>query len=210
LILFLVCSLASLDSLNRSGNYAELVRRAPGVLESCATRRDSAAVTELSAFGLVALGRTDEAAEQFRMLLALAPDTRLDPETVSPKIRQVFERVRLEESARRGTTPAAIPDTVILRTKPSLAALVPGLEQVRTREAGKGYGLLAAGLVTVAGSVLAHVEYNRAHQDYLRQTELVKIEKSYRTANNWYKTRTFTISSAGIVWLYSLLDAVFF
>jgi hypothetical protein len=210
LILLILCGLASLDSLYQSGSYAELVRQAPAALESSATRTDSAAVMRLHGYGLVALGRGDEAAEQFKMLLAIAPDTRLDPETVSPKIRQVFERARLDIAARRENLPPARTDTLTLRTKPSLAVLVPGLEQVRTREPGKGYALLAAGLAAVAGSVFTHLEYNDAHRYYLEQTELGKIQQSYRVADNWHKARMVSISATGLIWLVSLLDATVF
>ncbi len=208
MILLLLCALSPLDSLYLAGDYAQVVRRAAPALESCATRDDSAAVLRLGAFGLAALGRTDEAAEQFRMLLALAPDTRLDPQAVSPKIRQVFERVRLEVAAQR--PPQVRVDTVTVRLKPGPAVLIPGLAQVRTKEPGKGYALLAAGALTVAGAVFTHVSYNDAHRYYLEQTELGKIQQSYRAANNWYKARTVCLSSAGLVWLYSLLDATVF
>lgn len=209
LILLVLCAL-SLDGLYQSGDFTEVVRQSPAALAAAATRADSAEIARLTAFSLVALGRGEEAAGQFRLLLRLAPGSQLDPETVSPKIRQVFERVRLESAARQDTAPAPRIDTLILRSKPSPAALLPGIEQLKTRELGKGYALLAAGLATVGGSVLTHVRYNEAHRYYLQQTELGEIEKSYRVSNNWYKARTVCISSAGLVWLYSLLDAVFF
>jgi len=210
IVLLLVCSLVQIQDLYRAGEYEQVVERSAGLLTEAGSVKDSVEAYRLRAFALVALGRNREAATAFASLLDLVPEYGLDPETVSPKIRAVFEQVKA------GRKPAPEPDartevridTVRVGRRASLAALVPGLAQVQEGKPVKGWLLLGAGVVSVAGLVFTHVNYQDAHEDYLAATELHDIEDRYRAANNWYRARSITVGTTGAVWLYSLVDAL--
>ncbi len=53
----------------------------------------------LSATALVALGRSEEAAENFARALNMKPDLKLDEQTTPPKILRLFTQVRDGRSA---------------------------------------------------------------------------------------------------------------
>ena len=99
-------------------------------------------------------------------------------------------------------------DTVRVGQRASLSALVPGLAQVQNDKPVKGYLLLGAAAVSVAGLVLTHVNYQEAHDEYLAATELREIEDRYRSVNTWYQARSVCIGTTAGVWLYSLVDAL--
>lgn len=210
ILLLLVGSLLQVQELYRAGEYEQVVEQTAAVLAEAATVEDSVEAYRLRGFALVALGRNREAAAAFAGLLDLVPGFELDPETVSPKIRAVFEQVRA------GGKPAPGPgvrievrtDTIRVGQRASLAALVPGLTQVRNDRPVKGYLLMGAGVISVAGLVFTHVGYSQAHDEYLAATELHAIEDRYRTANTWYRARSISIGTTGAVWLYSLVDAL--
>jgi hypothetical protein len=207
ILLLLLAAATPIDSLYSSGNYEAVVEQAPLFLASPALGPDdSIAVNLLYASALVALGRTGEASTVFRGLLARQPDLVLAPERFSPKIRGVFEQVRAE-SPLAPATPTKT-DTVYLRRRAPLSALVPGFDQIRNRQPVKGWAMLGAGALAVAGAGLSHALYNRSRGDYVSATEPNDISSRYATANAWYKTRAVAVGSALGIWLYSLIDAL--
>lgn len=207
ILLLLLAAVTPIDSLYNSGNYEAVVEQAPSFLAGTALGPDdSTAVNLLYASALVALGRTGEASIVFRGLIARQPDLVLAPERFSPKIRNVFRQVR-DESLLAPAVPTKT-DTVYLRRRAPLSALVPGLYQVRNRRPVQGWALLGAAAIAVAGAGLSHVRYNQTHGDYLAATEPSAISERYATANTWYRTRAVAVGSALGIWLYGLIDAL--
>jgi tetratricopeptide (TPR) repeat protein len=211
-VLLLVCSLVQVQDLYRAGEYEQVVERSAGLLAEAGSIQDSVEAYRLRAFALVALGRNREAAIAFQELLDLAPDLALDAETVSPKIRAVFEQVK---AGRKAQSASAVEpriqvrtDTILVGRRASLAALVPGLAQVQNHKTVKGYMLLSLGAVSVAGLIATHVAFENAHDEYLAATELHEIDERYQTANTWYRARSVCIGTTGLTWLYSLVDAL--
>ncbi|UCG42724.1 MAG: tetratricopeptide repeat protein [candidate division WOR-3 bacterium] len=210
MLLLLVCSLVQVQDLYRSGEYEQVVEQSAVLLADARTIEDSVEAYRLRGFALVALGRNREAAAAFEGLLDVAPGHELDPETVSPKIRAVFDQVK----AGRKPKPEPFVQTEVRTDKvrvghrASLSVLVPGLAQIRNRKPVRGYLLLGAGAVSVAGLVFTYVNYQQAHDQYLAATELQEIEDRYRTANTWYQARSVSIGTTGAIWLYSLVDAL--
>lgn len=211
-VLLLVCSLVQVQDLYLAGEYEQVVERSSGLLAEAVTVQDSVQAYRLRAFALVALGRNREATTVFHDLLDLAPELTLDAETVSPKIRAVFEQVKAGRKSQ--SAPAAESriqvrtDTVRVGRRASLSALVPGLAQVRNSKPVRGYLLLGAGVISVAGLVFTHVNYQDAHAEYLAATELREIEDRYRNANTWYRARSVCIGTTSLTWLYNLVDAL--
>ena len=209
MILLLLCAaLAPLDSVYQAGDYERVVQLAPSFLaDSARTAADSDAVTRTYAFALVALGRTDEAAAMFRILIAKDPGLTLDPEAVSPKIRAVFESVKAQMAAPPPQQTAP-PETLYLRRPIPLSVLVPGLHQMKTGRLAAGYTLAGATALSLAGLVLSHVEYNNARADYLRASTPQDIADRYQTSDNWSHARVVLSGTAIAFWLVGLITAL--
>jgi hypothetical protein len=191
-----------LESEYNAGQYEQVVADAPAELAGPgASRSDSIRTYELDAFSLIALGRNDEASGVFRRLLIVDPNVKLDPESTSPKIQAVFDQVREAQSSAVSRQPPAV-------GRQPLAALVPGLGQIRNHQPAKGYALLGVFAVSLAGVGLSQADFDHAHQAYLQATTPTAIEARYQTANGWYRARTVCIGAAAVVWLASLVDAL--
>ncbi len=212
IVLLLVCSLVHVQDLYRAGEYEQVVELSAGLLVEAGSIQDSVEAYRLRAFALVALARNREAAVAFQELLDLAPDLTLDAETVSPKIRAVFEQVKADRKSRPGSAVESRvqirTDTVRIGRRASLSALVPGLAQVHNRKPVKGYLLLSIGAVSAAGMIASHMAFENAHDEYLAATELHEIDDRYQTANAWYRARSVCIGTTSLTWLYSLVDAL--
>jgi hypothetical protein len=200
-----------LDSAYQAGDYERVVQLAPAFLaDSARTAADSSAIDRTCAFALVALGRTDEAAAVFHRLLAKDPGLTLNPETVSPKIRAVFESVKAQ-LALPPSPPAprpSLPETVYLRRPVPLSVLVPGLHQMKTGRPAAGYALAGATALSLAGLVLSHVEYNNARADYLRASTPQDIADRYQTSDNWSHARVILSGTTIASWLVGLITAL--
>jgi len=208
-VLLLVLALTPLQDQYNAGDYERVVAQAESVLaQPGLSGPDSLEVRQLYAFSLVALGRTDEATAVFKLIIAGRPDLVLDPEKVSPKIRAVFEAAKEQMPARPAPVPKVHVDTVMLRQPVPMSVLVPGLSQIRARKNAKGYVLLGAGVVSLAGLGISHFSYNRAHSDYLAASEPQEISNTYQTADDWYRSRYAFAGAAAAVWLLSLIDGL--
>jgi hypothetical protein len=207
-LLLLFAALAPLDSLYQAGDYERVVQVVPGFLaDSARTAGESAAVNLTYASALVALGRTDEAAAVFRNLLAKDPNLKLDPETVSPKIRAVFESAKTEVTVP--PVPKNVPpETVYIRRPVPLTVLIPGLHQIKTGRPEAGYALAGATALSIAGLLLSHVAYNHARTDYLQASSPQEIADHYRDANNWSHARVVLSGTTVAFWLTGLLTAL--
>ena len=198
-----------LDSIYRAGDYERVVQLAPVFLaDSARTAADSGAVDRTYAFALVSLGRTDDAAAVFRRLLAQDPRLTLDPETVSPKIRAVFESVKAQTAAPPPPQKTVPPETVYLQKPVSLSVLIPGLHQVQTNRPALGYALAGATALSLAGIIVSHVEYNNARADYLQASSPADVDTRYRTADNWSHARLVFSGTAVAAWVVGLITAL--
>jgi len=207
-ILVFLFSLLPLVEQYNAGNYEAVVARADSVLaETNITRADSLRIRKLHAFSLIALGRSRQAESIFLALLEQYPNLELDPSEVSPKIRAVFDEVKRNAAARQSPVPIRV-DTLRLRQPVPLSVLVPGISQLQGHKSVKGYALLGAMAVSLAGFGVSHLSYNQAHRDYLAATQPQQIVDEYQAANAWYRTRIVFSGGAAAVWLLSLLDGL--
>ncbi|HTW92912.1 MAG TPA: hypothetical protein VMH22_14570 [bacterium] len=198
-----------LDSLYQSGDYERVVQLAPAFLaDSARSAADSGSVNRTYAFALVALGSTDEASAVFRSLIARDPSLTLDPQTVSPKIRAVFESVKASPSSIAPSPSLLAPRPIYRREPMPLTVLVPGLYQARTGRPTAGYALAGATALSLAGLVLSHVEYNGARTSYLSSSAPNDIADSYRKADGWSHARLVFSGSALAFWLIGLVSAL--
>jgi hypothetical protein len=208
-VLLLLLALTPLQDQYNAGNYERVVAQAESVLaQPRLTRPDSLETRQLYAFSLVALGRNDEATAVFKLIIAGQPDLVLDPEKVSPKIRAVFETAKEQMPARPAPAPKVHVDTVMLRQPVPISVLVPGLSQIQARKSTKGYALLGASILSLAGLGISHFSYNRAHSDYLAASEPQEISEGYQTANGWHRSRYAFAGATVAVWLLNLIDGL--
>lgn len=213
-----------LDSLYQAGGYERVVQLAPAFLaDSARSAADSGSMNRTYAFALVALGRTDEAAAVFRDLIARDPNLTLDPQTVSPKIRAVFDSVK-GQMGKTGTAPSQGPvrfpgtvpvlpgsvpaEAIYRRQSMPLSVLVPGLCEVRTGRPTVGYALAGATALSLAGLVCSHVEYNGARTAYLNASAPEDITDRYHAADGWSHARLVFSGTAVAFWLVSLVSAL--
>ena len=209
ILLLLTAALAPLDSVYQAGDYERVVQLAPSFLaDSAHTVADSINVNRTCAFALVALGRTDEAAAVFRGLIAANPDMTLDPETVSPKIRTVFEDVKAQMVPAPRPKEVVPAETVYQRQPVPLSVLIPGLHQITTGRQFSGYALAGAAALSLAGVALGHFEYYDARAEYLKASAPADIDARYRTADNWSHARLVFSATAVLSWLVSLITAL--
>jgi tetratricopeptide (TPR) repeat protein len=87
----------------RAVELTEQTRRdVEGRGDSADLRERRARLEVIAATALVALGRSEDAAESFARALRADPELELDPERTPPKIRRLFQQVR-EQATRQGT-----------------------------------------------------------------------------------------------------------
>ena len=196
-----------LDSMYQAGNYERVVELAPAFLaDSARSAADSCNLERTCAFALVALGRNDEAAKEFRTLLARDPNLTLDPETVSPKIRAVFDAAKTQALL---SPPPSLPSPPTLRPRPMpLSVLIPGLYQAQSGRRVIGYSLLGATGLTLAGLVFSQVQYNDARAGYLSASTPPDIAGRYRAADDWSHARLVLSGTAVAFWLVGLITAL--
>jgi len=209
MLLLLLGTLTSLDSIYRAGDYERVVQLAPVFLaDSARNPAESSSVSRTYAFALVAQGRTDEAAAVFRRLISKDPSMMLDPAAVSPKIRAVFESVKAQTVAPPAPHKTVPPETLYLRQPVPLSVLVPGLHQIRTGRPGLGYALAGATALSLAGLLFSHIEYGDARAEYLKASTPQDIADRYRIADNWSRARLVLSGTAVTSWLIGLITAL--
>ncbi len=165
------------------------------------------------AFSLVALSREAEAEDKFKLLLALKPETDLNPEFVSPKIIAVFRNARAGQQ-RAAAPPGRSGSPLVGEGRPAKpGALIrslawPGWGQSYRGQARKGRIFKVASLAAVAGLVAAQAGTSYAHNRYLEAGDPGRIEGTYTTYNRWYRARNLAINVAVTVWVLGAVDVM--
>ena len=166
---------------------------------------------------LILYARGDEldASAQFRAALSLDPELRLDPLLVSPVTLAFFEDIKADFSRERAAEqePAnAIRYYVRLEDPRQPAtwrsALIPGWGQRYKGETTKGWVLTGLWAVSSASTLVAHVQYQQAHQDYLSETDPTQIDQRRETQDLWYNTRGALALGMVAIWSFSAADAL--
>lgn len=184
-------------------HYGETISLARRFIEEGASAGDEAEARRLTAFSYVALGLNDDALEEFQSILRMKPDFELDPVRTSPKIATIFEQAR--EDVKHEHAADTMRDEK--RVAAAWSALFPGLGQIYKGQKGKGYIMAASQIMLIAGTIYSHIEYDRAHQDYLRSADPEEIERSYEDYNRWHRARVMFGGAAIALWAYSHIDA---
>jgi len=198
---------AQVKELYQQGQY-ELVISVTDSLLRDSTAADRIEVMKYRAFALIARGRTDIARQIFNEILTRDPLATLDPRTVSPKIVNIFEEVR---RSRVWLAPVKV-RVETLRVRPStksimLSFVYPGVGQVCRRRKIAGWSLIGGETIALSGLVASSIIFDAAHDQYQAETNPELIPEKYDRANRWYRIRIGFISTACLVYLYSIIDA---
>jgi hypothetical protein len=159
-----------------------------------------AALQVTAGFALIMLEREAEARTYFERALVAKPTLRLDPISVSPKFRVVFDEVReafeqrdLESAPKLSATPQVRNSSRVLNL------LLPGVGFIREGNALRGagwLGLTAASAIWFAASL---AENFNAREKYLAATDPAKIRGAYNDYDDAHRQAwTAGILSAGI------------
>lgn len=168
------------------------------------------------AFAYIAIGNSEEAKGAFRSALDLRPNLSLDPIYVSPKIIAIFNEVKTEKEREQediGIQPREselISNVARMNMKRGGAwrsLILPGWGQRYKGHKRKAIVFFAAHTINVGTLLYAHLQMNRAHDDYLKAREPSTIESKYDKYNSFYKLRNYCLLSTAAVWLYSHIDA---
>lgn len=165
----------------------------------------------------VATGNMESAKTQFKKILALDPETEMDPLTTSPKIVSVFEQAKreYEEETRAGPpdtlppllTPARPAEGIWL--VPALKSfLLPGLGQLGNGDQTKAVVFMSSEAVSLVGLAVSQVWYEDARRKYSENTDPSRMDYLYNEYNKWYLMRNGFAAAAAGVHILSSIDAI--
>lgn len=163
-------------------------------------------------------------------------DARLDSAAVSPKIVDLFDRIKadflemLPENRSQGTI---IPSETeqgrqlppkdysgelnlvrrqydIYRSSVIRSLLLPGLGHLHLGE--KTYGYILTGLAVVTAGTAAYyiIDTGNKENSYLAETQESAIRAAYSDYNSSYKLRNGFLTAFGLIWLYAQSDILLF
>ena len=191
-------------------NYTEVVSLAFQALEAepPLPQQEQVEIYTYLAFAHVALGKRDEAIQDFKAALELDPNVTLDPMYVSPKIIALFEEVKSAKEAEREEQ--RIPVTVEKDKKFEGAwrsLVLPGWGQFHKGHKRKAIAIFTLQAINVSGLVYTQFKMERAHDAYLEAKVESDMDAHYDRYNRFYKLRNYFALSTLMVWLYSHIDA---
>ena len=211
ILLFIIFfSVTDLESLYVFEEYEKVIEQAPLILlDTALSQNKIIQANKFYAFSLAIMGKREEAIKTFNRLLDLKPDFILDPIKVSPKIINVFNEAKTKEVLQMSVT-ESLKDTIYIERKAPLTILIPGVRQIQRNKKVKGYAIIAAEMISLAALGFSQFYYTQSHNEYLSAENPQTINEKYEIYNGWYKKRLIFISTSTIIWLYNMIDALYF
>ena len=197
--------------LYESGSYssAELEGRRdldqPGLNDSVRVQ-----IEKYIAFSLIAQDRSAFAEPHFWNILQRDSSFALDPQLTSPKILNIFDKVRQNFFAARTSLPIAHPGASGRSEASFRTALFPGWEQLHDGRATSGYAFIAAGGVEVFGFIYCDVQRRSARNSYLSANTPSLAASRYTVYNRYYKGEIYSAAAFGITYLLSEVEVLTF
>lgn len=215
-----------------SFNYEEVVRLADIALEDT-SRFSTANLIEIYLMKSVAHFTTNEedsVRKSFIEILKIDNDYKLNPLTFSPKIVNLFEKVKdeftqivgdLNEPDEEQSPVTILPpvntitDTLFVTEYKGFApwtylksAVLPGWGHIDTGDDVKGYILTGVSFVLAGTAVYYAIETASREKEYLNSSSPEKISENYKSYNSAYQIRNGLILGYISVWFYSQFDLV--
>jgi len=154
-------------------------------------------------------GFNDAARRHFMSAVQLRPGIQPDPATVSPKIIDFFDSVAAEPSPPPANSEVRYVTVVDARPGAALRSVIlPGWGQLHKGDRARGYVLGSAWVATAAGAAAMHVSQRQARDQYLDETDPMRVEERYDVFNRRHKARNVLGAAAAVVWLTAYVDAL--
>ncbi len=213
--------LREVETLYYRGSYTEALEKVEEYIKGDSSL-DETTVIELrkyAAFSLVALGKTSDAGEEFRIILSMDSSVVLDPELVSPKIIEVFDVVKKEfdqtwhidtQTPVNAVNSLATSGSLSLRTAALSSFAFPGLGQMYLGEKTKGWLFITGEGLSLGGLIISQVFMDKAHEYYLAARDTSEMDPRYKVYNNWFRARNAFGGLALGIWISAPLDVLFF
>jgi len=150
---------------------------------------------------------------------------KIDPNKVSPKIINEFEKLKAEYSrfisnnnflvtVKRDTV--HIVDTILVKPDKDIysAAVVrsmvlPGWGHLYSGNKTKGWILTSASALTLGSMVYFIFDANDKRSQYLNEVDPSLVDEKYNAYNTSYKIRNSLIVMYALFWIYSQIDILF-
>lgn len=220
--------IASLESAYENFNYSKVVELSNQILNSD-SEIDSEAnlhILTLKAASEYAMGNNESSKRTFIQLLGANPLYDLDSKKFSPKIVSFFNNIKRDYSSisaqvnkqdvlkRDFINEEIEPQTIFNRELFSSAlvksAIIPGWGQISQSNNLKNWAIISASTVSLAGMVYSIINTNNLERRYLAATDKSEIATRYKNYNDSYKIRNTLIAGYALIWIYSLLDLLYF
>ncbi len=204
--------LLAIDSAFVKGQYPQVELLTLRLLQSPAelTPQERARVNLTAGYALIMQGREQEAKEYFHRALDAEPSLVLDPVQVSPKFRVVFDEVK---AAHQAATPQNKLEPSVRESGPSKRAMisnlfVPGSGQWREGHPIRGSIFLLAQAASVAAFIYELGHARDTHEDYLAESDPVRIHDAYDTYNQHYQLSWGAGALMGLVYVAAQADLI--
>lgn len=146
------------------------------------------------AYCKVAIGDTNAAHKQFKLLLDIAPRYELDPLTTKPEILQIFQGAQYERA----------------RESAMCSCFLPGAGQLLQGNEKKGMVIMSMAGLSLTASILSWLITDNKGNYYnsLGPEDINQLDKAYDDYDRWYKISLVSSAIFISVYLYSIFDAL--
>jgi hypothetical protein len=209
-------------------DYQGVIKSGDQVIKTATnlSRQDSLEIFRLQGLSYYSLADMPGALHCFVSMLKLEPDYQMQVRDNPPKVINFFEEIRrtlIRPEAARGVKEKDLssgegklpedesPESEFKPRNSTIgySLILPGLGHLQSGQSGKGWILLASGLVTLGSSIYFTFDTAEKENDYLEATSKEDIEKKYNAYNQAYKLRnTSWLLYAGL-WAYTQMDLLF-
>lgn len=181
----------------------------------------------LRGISFYSIAKEDSARSSFIEILNINPEYSPNPSEISPKIINLFEKIRSDFIKIKGNanTKNEVPDSIttflsnpgLLKIEKDIfsnavirSALLPGFGHLYLKQDFKGWFLTSISAASICSMIYFIFDSNKKQNSYLNETDLNLIQNKYDTYNSAYKIRNTLIVTSVVLWLYSQIDLLFF
>lgn len=190
------------------------------------TRNEIIEIYQLKGISHYSLSEDDAAKKSFIEILRIDTSYTFDSTKISPKIISFYNQVKqnyIQQQKEIEARTVVRIDTLYVpkieydiehetRLKNAVAKslIIPGLGQWYLKSSVKSITLTVLGSAALVSSVYYFIKTEQDEKAYLIETNPDKIESKYNDFNTSYKRRNISLTTFGILWVYSQLDLLFF
>jgi hypothetical protein len=181
----------------------------------------------LRGISFYSITKEDSARSSFIEILNINPEYSPNPSEISPKIINLFEKLRSDFLKIKGNTDTRdeTPDSIstflsnpgLLKIEKDIfvqsvvrSALLPGFGHLYLKENFRGWFLTSISAASIGSMIYFIFDSNTKQNSYLDEIDLDLIQNKYDRYNSAYKIRNALIISSVVLWLYAQIDLLFF